>query len=70
MSLDFHTKIQNLTNKLQSLSSPPKKEIDIQDVKSSLKKMLDEIGKELLRTNKRVEKIEARLVKKLRTHRR
>jgi division protein CdvB (Snf7/Vps24/ESCRT-III family) len=54
MSLDFHTKIQNLTNKLHSLTAPQKKEIDIEDVKSSLKKMLDEIGKELIRTSRRV----------------
>ena len=52
MSLDFHTKIQNLTNKLHSLTAP--QEIDIEDVKSSLKKMLDEIGKELIRTSRRV----------------
>lgn len=54
MSLDFHTKIQSLTNQLQSITTPQKKDIDIEDVKSSLKKMLDEIGKELFRTHKRV----------------
>lgn len=69
MSLDFHTKIQNLTNKLHSLTAPQKKDIDIEDVKSSLKKMLDEIGKELIKTSKRVDKIENRLVKRLKNYR-
>jgi hypothetical protein len=69
MSLDFHTKIQSLTNKLHGLTAPQKKDIDIEDVKSSLKKMLDEIGKELIKTSKRVEKIENRLVKRLRSYR-